>query len=120
MGLVGSAGALASFFVLPQLGAMYDAAKVEFAGGPEAFAALTGAAKLAVEDAAASLSFQRLAIPPLILPAVFGFVWLRARGKSRGALPGEAGSGGHWLRYWRGATPGRGPAGRGAGRGRGA
>src|SRR3546814_4935866 len=42
MGLVGSAGALASFFVLPQLGAMYDAAKVEFAGGPEAFAALTG------------------------------------------------------------------------------
>src|SRR3546814_15954436 len=47
MGLVGSAGALASFFVLPQLGAMYEAAKVEFAGGPEAFAALTGPAKLA-------------------------------------------------------------------------
>ncbi|WOF44407.1 MFS transporter [Sphingopyxis indica] len=90
MGLVGSAGALASFFVLPQLGAMYDAAKVEFAGGPEAFAALTGAAKLAVEDAAASLSFQRLAILPLILLAVFGFVWLRERGKSRAALAGEA------------------------------
>jgi MFS family permease len=90
MGLVGSAGALASFFVLPQLGAMFDAAKIEFAGGPEAFAALTGAAKLAVEDAAASVSFQKLAIMPAVLLVVFGFIWLRERGKSRAALAGEA------------------------------
>ncbi|WP_332818606.1 MFS transporter [Sphingopyxis sp.] len=90
MGLVGSAGALASFFVLPRLGAMFDQAKIEFAGGPEAFARLTGAAKLAVEDAAASLSFQRLAILPIILLAVFGFIWLRERGKSRAMLAGEA------------------------------
>jgi fucose permease len=89
MGLVGSAGALASFFVLPQLGAMFDRAKIEFAGGPEAFARLTGDAKLAVEDAAASLSFQRLAILPLVLLAVFGFIWLRERGKSRAMLAGE-------------------------------
>jgi len=89
MGLVGSAGALASFFVLPRLGAMFDQAKIEFAGGPEAFAQLTGAAKLAVEDAAASVSFQRLAILPVILLAVFGFIWLRERGKSRAALAGE-------------------------------
>ena len=90
MGLVGSAGALASFFVLPKLGAMFDAAKVEFAGGPEKFAALTGAAKLAVEDAAASVSFQKLAILPAILLLVFGFIWLRERGKSKAALAGEA------------------------------
>jgi len=90
IGLVGSAGALASFLVLPQLGAMFDQAKVEFAGGPEAFARLTGAAKLAVEDAAASLSFQRLAILPVILLVVFGFIWLRERGKSRAVLAGEA------------------------------
>ncbi|UUL82063.1 MFS transporter [Sphingomonas sp. S1-29] len=90
MGLVGSAGAMASFFVLPQLGAMFDEAKIEFAGGPAAFASLTGAAKLAVEDAAASLSFQRLAILPLILLAVFGVIWLRERGKSRAQLAGEA------------------------------
>ena len=90
MGLVGSAGALASFFVLPKLGAMFDAAKIEFAGGPEAFAALTGAAKLAIEDAAASVSFQKLAILPVILLAVFGFIWLRERGKSRATLAGEA------------------------------
>lgn len=90
MGLVGSAGALASFFVLPVLGGMFDRAKVEFAGGPEAFAALTGAAKLAAEDAAASVSFQKLAILPVVLLFVFGFVWLRERGKNRAALAGEA------------------------------
>ncbi|UVO50571.1 MFS transporter [Sphingomonas sp. SUN019] len=89
MGLVGSAGALASFFVLPRLGAMFDQAKIEFAGGPEAFARLTGDARLAVEDAAASLSFQRLAILPVILLFVFGFIWLRERGKSRAVLAGE-------------------------------
>ena len=89
MGLVGSAGALASFFVLPQLARCSTRAKVEFAGGPEAFAALTGDAKLAVEDAAASVSFERLAILPLILLVVFGFIWLRERGKSRAALAGE-------------------------------
>ena len=43
----------------------------------------TGAAKLAVEDAAASVSFQRLALLPLVLLAVFGAIWLRERGKSR-------------------------------------
>ncbi len=89
MGLVGSAGALASFFVLPQLGVMFDRAKVEFAGGPEAFKRLTGGALAAVEDAAASQSFARLAILPVILLAVFGFIWLRERGKSRAVLAGE-------------------------------
>jgi MFS family permease len=89
MGLVGSAGALASFFVLPKLGAMFDEAKIEFAGGPEKFAQLTGAAKLAVEDAAASVSFQKLALLPVILLVVFGFIWLRERGKSRAQLAGE-------------------------------
>lgn len=90
LGVVGSAGALSIFFVLPQLGAMFDRAKIEFAGGPEAFARLSGEARLAVEDAAASVSFQRLAILPLVLLVVFGFIWLRERGKSRAALAGEA------------------------------
>ena len=76
--------------MLPQLGAMFDKAKVEFAGGPEAFAALTGAAKLAVEDAAASVSFQKLALLAVVLLVVFGFIWLRERGKSRAQLAGEA------------------------------
>ncbi len=45
MGLVGSAGALSIYFVLPELGEMFDRAKIEFAGGPEAFAQLTGDAQ---------------------------------------------------------------------------
>lgn len=51
---------------------------------------LAGAAKLAVEDAAASLSFQRPEILPVVLLGVFGFIWLHERGKSRSALAGEA------------------------------
>ena len=89
MGLIGSAGALSSYLVLPRLGAMYDQAKIEFAGGPDAYAALVGAAKLAVDDAAASVSFQKLAILPAVLLLVFGFIWLRERGKSRAQLAGE-------------------------------
>ena len=90
LGVVGSAGALSIYFVLPQLGAMFDRAKIEYAGGPEAFAQLTDEARLAVEDAAASLSFQRLALVPLVLLVVFGFIWLRERGKSKAQLSGEA------------------------------
>jgi predicted MFS family arabinose efflux permease len=79
IGLVNSAGALASFFVLPRLGAMFDQAKVELAGGAEAFAQLTGPALRAIEDAAASISFARLAVFPLILLFVFGGIWLADR-----------------------------------------
>ena len=64
LGLVGSAGALASFFVLPLLGGMFDQAKVELAGGPEAFKQLAGEALRQVENAAASQSFARLAKLP--------------------------------------------------------
>ena len=82
MGLVGSAGALASYFVLPALGRMFDAYKVQFAGGPEAFKALTGEALRAVEDAAASASFAKLALVPVVLLFVFGAIWLADRRKA--------------------------------------
>ncbi|MCI4591684.1 MFS transporter [Sphingobium sp. BYY-5] len=85
LGLVGSAGALASFFVLPRLGEMFDQAKVEIAGGPEAFTRLTGAALRQVEDAAASQSFARLTLVPIILLAVFGLIWVTERRASRRA-----------------------------------
>ncbi len=83
LGLVGSAGALASFFVLPRLGEMFDQAKVEIAGGPEAFTRLSGAALRAVEDAAASQSFARLTFVPLTLLVVFGAIWLVERRSGR-------------------------------------
>lgn len=83
LGLVGSAGALASFFVLPRLGEMFDQAKVELAGGPEAFTKLAGPALKAVEDAAASQSFARLTFVPLTLLIVFGGIWLAERRAAR-------------------------------------
>lgn len=79
LGLVGSAGALASFFVLPLLGGMFDEAKVALAGGPEAFRQLSGTALRQVEDAAASQSFAKLALVPIVLLVVFGLVWLSER-----------------------------------------
>ncbi|PZQ50578.1 MAG: MFS transporter [Novosphingobium pentaromativorans] len=87
LGLVGSAGALASFFVLPRLGEMFDRAKVEIAGGPEAFTRLSGEALRAAEDAAASQSFARLTFVPLVLLVVFGAVWLAERRSGRPSAP---------------------------------
>jgi MFS family permease len=93
LGVLGSAGALSIYFVLPQLGAMFDEAKVEFAGGPEAFQRLSGEALRQVEDAAASLSFTRLALVPLVLLVVFGAIWLNDRRKAKpGAAVPEAGA----------------------------
>jgi hypothetical protein len=90
MGLIGSAGALSIYFVLPQLGALYDRTKVELAGGDAALAALSGEALRQVEDAAASASFARLAIFPLILLVVFGAIWLaERRGRRPAASPAE-------------------------------
>ncbi|MGF7146737.1 MFS family permease [Sphingomonas zeicaulis] len=83
LGLVGSAGALASFFVLPRLGEMFDQAKVEIAGGSEAFTRLSGDALRAVEDAAASQSFARLTLVPLVLLVVFGLIWISDRRAAR-------------------------------------
>jgi hypothetical protein len=64
---------------------MFDQAKVEIAGGPEAFTRLTGTALREVEDAAASQSFARLAFVPLSLLIVFGLIWLTERRASRRA-----------------------------------
>lgn len=76
IGLMGSAGALSIYFVLPRLGSIYDGAKIEFAGGTGPLAALRGRALAAVESAAATRSFEYVAVLPLILLAVFGACWL--------------------------------------------
>lgn len=87
IGLVGFAGAMAIQFVLPALGRIYDKAKLERAGGEEAFAALQpGPALSDVLAYAAERSFQAVAIIPVVLFAIFGAVWLfeRRRGRKLG------------------------------------
>ncbi len=83
IGLIGFAGALAIYFVLPQLGKVYDSAKLEKAGGKEAFDALAaGSPQLQkVLAYAGEQSFQTIAIIPVILFVIFGLVWFFERGK---------------------------------------
>ena len=80
IGLVGSAGAGSIYFFLPKLGAIYDRAKIEAAGGEIAFAALTDGPRLDfVLAKAAQISFQTVVILPVILIGVFGITWFLER-----------------------------------------
>ncbi len=79
IGLMGTAGSLSSYLVLPRLGELYDGAKIDLAGGADQLAQLAGEALAAIEDKAASASFSTLAILPAILLIVFGAIWLKER-----------------------------------------
>ena len=88
IGLMGVAGALAIQFVLPELGAIFDHAKIALAGGDAAFAALSGAELDATLRQAASISFRSLALLPALLIVVFGAIGLWERMHSRGVKVG--------------------------------
>ena len=79
MGLMGFAAGLAIQFVLPRMGAIFDAAKVEAAGGVDAFANLSGEALAEVLRHASVQSFRSVALVPVILLPVFGAIWWRER-----------------------------------------
>lgn len=81
MGLMGTAGTLSIQFVLPEMGSIYDAAKIRIAGGDAAFSALQGDALNTVLGQAAQESFRAVAILPAILLIVFGAIWLYDRSK---------------------------------------
>jgi MFS family permease len=81
MGLMGTAGTLSIQFVLPKMGSIYDTAKIELAGGNDAFNALQGDALNSVLGQAAQQSFRAVAILPAILLLVFGAIWLYDRSK---------------------------------------
>jgi hypothetical protein len=86
MGLMGTAGTLSIRFVLPLMGTIYDAKKIEVAGGEAAFNALGAGPQLErVLGIAAQTSFRAVAILPAILLAVFGAIWVydRSRGGFR-------------------------------------
>jgi fucose permease len=81
MGLIGTAGSLSTYFLLPQMGKIFDNAKIEAAGGEAAFAALSGDALTSVLAQASTASFRVVAFMPAVLLVVFGLVWLSDRRK---------------------------------------
>jgi len=87
MGLMGTGGTLSIYFVLPQMGSIFDHAKIRAAGGDEAFKALSGDKLNDVLVYASQHSFRMVAILPAILLFVFGAIWLYD--KSRGGYRAE-------------------------------
>jgi MFS family permease len=80
IGIVGFAGAMAIYFVLPEIGKIYDRAKLEAAGGEAGFSALQPGPELQrVLGYAAEQSFQVIAIVPVVLFFIFGAVWFFER-----------------------------------------
>jgi len=80
IGIVGFAGAIAIWFVLPKIGEIYDRAKMEKAGGEALFAALApGPEMQQVLAFAAQKSFQVIAIVPVALFFIFSILWLVER-----------------------------------------
>jgi MFS family permease len=80
IGIVGFAGAMATYFVLPEIGKIYDKAKLAKAGGEAAFEALQPGPELQqVLGFAAQQSFQVIALVPIALFFIFGAVWLAER-----------------------------------------
>src|SRR5436309_934604 len=64
MGLMGTAGTASIYFVLPQMGGIFDTKKIEVAGGEAAFKALSGPELDRVLGIAAQASFRAVAILP--------------------------------------------------------
>jgi MFS family permease len=86
MGLMGTAGTLSINFVLPAMGRIFDAKKIEAAGGVAAFNSLSNLPapnpKLdQVLGIASQASFRAVAALPAILLVVFGAIWLYDRSK---------------------------------------
>jgi hypothetical protein len=81
MGLMGTAGTLSIYFVIPRMGAIFDTTKVGAAGGEAQFNALKGADLDHVLGIAAQTSFRAVAILPALLLLVFGAIWFYDKSK---------------------------------------
>lgn len=94
MGLMGFAGGMSIQFVLPHMGAIFDNAKAQAAGGAEQLATLSPEAMVEVIRFASVESFQSVAFIPLLLLPVFGLIWLfdRKKGGHQPEIIGEPGS----------------------------
>lgn len=85
MGLMGTAGTLSIYYVLPLMGRIFDDAKIRAAAGEETFKNLSGEGLNQVLTIAAQTSFRYVAILPAVLLLVFGAIWVydRSRGGYR-------------------------------------
>lgn len=83
LGITGFSAGLSIQFLLPKMGEIFDAAKIEAAGSLVRFDSLRGAELNEVLRYASIESFQAVAILPLILLPVFGLVWWRDKEKAR-------------------------------------
>ena len=94
IGLIGSAGALAIYFVLPLLGRMYDQSMAKYAGGSEALETLRLEGALEeltqLEARAAPEAFEFVAMFPIVLLVLFGVIWLGDRMRMRKANTAQA------------------------------
>jgi fucose permease len=75
IGLMGVAGSISSYAVLPALGAVYDSARVEAAGGAERLATLTSEELQQVLVFAAGESFRTVSLIPAFLVIAFTTLW---------------------------------------------
>jgi len=81
MGLMGTAGTLSIYYVLPLMGHIFDSAKIQASGSEDAFKNLTGDGLNQVLAVAAQTSFRYVAILPAILLVVFGAIWIYDKSK---------------------------------------
>jgi hypothetical protein len=88
MGLMGTAGMLSLYFVLPMLGKIYDSAKISLAGGADAFAKMTAEQQAPILAQAGQMSFRYVSLVPVVLLFIFGAIWFYDR--SRGGYRAES------------------------------
>ena len=79
LGLLGFAGGLSIQFVLPQMGAIFDSARAEAAGGAEKLASLSPEMMAEVTRYASVESFQAISVIPLIILPIFSIIWIYDR-----------------------------------------
>lgn len=85
MGITGFCGGISIQYILPKLGAIFDQAKLEAAGGIDNFTRLSAAQLEQVLSYASVQSFRAVAIIPLILIPIFGFIAWRDRHRLSGS-----------------------------------
>ncbi|MCG9628635.1 MFS transporter [Vibrio mediterranei] len=81
LGLLGSAGSLSIYFVLPIMGRLFDQTKIDVAGSKQAYDALNGHELENVLAQASQISFQSVIVFPIVLVIVFSCILIYDRAK---------------------------------------